>query len=48
VKRVFKEYLEKWVVKLVWEELWDLDEKISPSEIFEFEGNTLEQKFLRK
>lgn len=48
VKKEFKEYLEKWIAKLIWEELWDLDEKISPSEIFEFEWSGTNQRFIRK
>jgi hypothetical protein len=43
----FWEYIKKWMIKFLWEELWDL--KITkPSEIFEFEWKNLKQIFLRK
>lgn len=47
IKKEFEEYLKKWIIKFLWEELWDL-EIISPSEIFEFEWDSLKQIFLRK
>jgi tRNA A37 threonylcarbamoyladenosine synthetase subunit TsaC/SUA5/YrdC len=43
----FGEYFKKWIIKFMGEELWDL-EKTAPSEIFEFDGDSLEQRFLRK
>lgn len=47
IKEKFWYYLDKWIIKFVWENAWHL-EKNPPSEIFEFEWNSLEQKFLRK
>jgi hypothetical protein len=47
IKREFEEYLKKWIIKFFWEELWDL-KIVPPSEIFEFEWDSLKQIFLRR
>jgi hypothetical protein len=47
IKKEFEEHLKKWIIKFLWEEFWDLPFSY-PSEIFEFEWNTLKQIFLRK
>lgn len=47
IKEIFWDYLDRWVIKLEWEKNWDLKET-APSEIFEFEWESLNQKFLRK
>ena len=48
IKEIFWEYISNWSIKFLWEELWDLNENIAPSEIFEFEWDTLNQIFIRK
>lgn len=47
IKESFWEYIERWVIKFVWENTGNL-EKRSPSEIFEFDWETTDQIFLRK
>lgn len=47
IKEKFWYYLDKWIIKFVWENTWVLG-KNPPSEIFEFVWDSLEQKFLRK
>lgn len=47
IKENFKEFIDKKVIKFLWEELWDLKET-KASEVFEFEWDSLEQNFLRK
>ncbi|MDD2907154.1 MAG: Sua5/YciO/YrdC/YwlC family protein [Candidatus Gracilibacteria bacterium] len=47
IKEKFEYYLEKGIIKFVGENTGKLD-IVPPSEIFEFEGESLEQKFLRK
>lgn len=47
IHEVFEYYIEKWIIKFVGENAGPL-EKNKPSEIFEFEWESLEQNFLRK
>lgn len=47
IKEKFWEYIDRWVIKFVWENAWPLEQN-PPSEIFEFVWDSLEQKFLRK
>ncbi len=47
IKDKFSYYLDKWIIKFVWENMWPLEQN-PPSEIFEFVWDTCEQKFLRK
>lgn len=46
IERQFEYYIEKWIVEVVgWK---DLDPNIKPSDVFGFEGESLEQVFVRK
>lgn len=47
IKEKFSYYLEKWTIKFIWENMWPLEQN-PPSEIFEFDWDSLEQIFLRK
>jgi tRNA A37 threonylcarbamoyladenosine synthetase subunit TsaC/SUA5/YrdC len=47
IKENFWEYINKWIIRFLWEEFWDL-KKTSPSEIFEFDWNSIKQIFIRK
>ncbi|MDD3793706.1 MAG: Sua5/YciO/YrdC/YwlC family protein [Candidatus Gracilibacteria bacterium] len=47
IKKIFGEYIEKGTIKFVGENTGVL-EKVKPSEIFEFVGETLEQRFIRR
>lgn len=47
IEEEFSYYLEKWKIQFVWKNVWKL-EKNSPSEIFEFIWDSLEQNFIRK
>lgn len=47
IKEEFAYYLEKWTMQFFWENMWNPD-KNPPSDIFEFDWDSLEINYLRK
>lgn len=47
ITQEFWEYIKKWLIKFIWKDDWDLN-ITPPSEIFEFEWDTINQRFIRK
>lgn len=46
IEEQFEYYIEKWIVKILGNT--DLDPEIKPSDVFWFESESLEQKFIRQ
>jgi len=46
IEEQFEYYIEKWIVKILWNS--DLDSDIKPSDVFGFERDGVEQVFVRQ